>query len=241
MQKTFFHSDKIKAFFTTRQNWNSSSSFNSLNLGFHVWDNPKNVIKNHEILLKKLWVQKLAFMEQTHSDNIQIVSKEWVYKNTDALITNQKNLAILVMVGDCVPIVYFDPVEQIVAVAHAGRMGTFLWISNKVIKKMWSEFWCKPENILVSIWPSIWSCCYEVWKDIANQFLERFWEYSVFVRGWKYFLDLAEINFGEFLKFWISEKNIEKSNICTCCDNNYFSYRRDWETWRFGWVICLKE
>jgi len=44
----------------------------------------------------------------------------------------------------------------------------------------------------------------------------------------------------ELLKEGIKEEHIKISEICTSCDKNYFSYRRDGKTGRFCAVIMLK-
>ncbi len=179
-------------------------------------------------------------MEQTHSDNIQIIEKEWVVKNTDALITNKKWLALVVMVADCVPIIYYDPTNNVIAVTHAWRKWTFLEIATKTVKKMQKNFWTKTKELLVSIWPSIWGCCYEIYEKTAQEFINKFWKDNVLKNTNKYFLDLAETNTKQLLNIWVLKENIENLNICNCCNNDYFSYKRDnQKTWRFWGVTCL--
>lgn len=244
MQKTFFNSKKVRAFFTDRHGGVSKSPFNTFNLGFRVGDEREDVLQNRKILAEKIGTKKIAYMNQVHSDKIEIADKAGEYSKTDALITNQKNLALMVMVADCMPIIYFDPENLVVAVAHAGREGTFLEIASKTLQKMKKEFNTKSDNVLISLGPSIKSCCYEVGEKIAKECENKFGEKYVLKKvensEEKYFLDLSKLNVDQLLKLGIKRENIEVSKICTCCDANYFSYRREEKTGRFVGVVYLK-
>ncbi|MEA2090905.1 MAG: laccase domain-containing protein, partial [Campylobacterota bacterium] len=105
--------------FTTRE---------SGNLAFHVDDNPKNVQRNHELLASKLNYEKrrLVHMKQIHSDIVHLVDANDNFGNPptcDALITDKKNIPIMVMVADCSPILFYNDKQKVIAVAHAGRQG----------------------------------------------------------------------------------------------------------------------
>jgi copper oxidase (laccase) domain-containing protein len=50
----------------------------------------------------------------------------------------------------------------VIAAVHAGRQGTALHITAKVLRRMKEEFGCLPKNLLVAIGPSIGPFCYEI-------------------------------------------------------------------------------
>ena len=237
IKRVFTKEDSVFAGFTNRHGGVSQAPFNSLNLGLHVGDNEESVIKNRKILLSELEVVKLTWMEQTHSDNIKVVNKIGEVKNTDSLITNKPKLALIVMVADCIPILFYDPVEKVIAVAHAGREGGFKNIAGKVILKMQEEFACVSKNILVSLGPSIQKTCYELEDKIIGIFKEK-WG-SQYIVNQKY-LDLQGLNKDQLLKAGVYNKNINISNICTHCNSDYFSYRRNNKTGRFVGIIVLR-
>ena len=58
-----------------------------------------------------------------HGTKVQIVDKSGIYDNVDGLITNNENIALWVMTGDCAPIILFDPVKKVVGLVHSGWRG----------------------------------------------------------------------------------------------------------------------
>ena len=213
---------------------------NDGNLAFHVEDNEINVIKNRKNLALKLGYnyEDLVYMNQIHSANIIVVDENSpkLVDNCDSIITRSKNLPLMVMVADCIPILMFDDKKGIIAAIHAGRNSTFLEISKKTAEVFIEKFSSNPEDINVVFGASIQKCCYEVSEDLSkiveNSFGKEFVENN--------YIDLQGINKKQLNDLGI--KNIEISNICTKCgDKSYFSYRKDKKTGRFAGIIILKD
>lgn len=213
---------------------------NDGNLAFHVEDNEINVIKNRKNLALKLGYnyEDLVYMNQIHSANIIVVDENSpkLVDNCDSIITRSKNLPLMVMVADCIPILMFDDKQGIIAAIHAGRNSTFLEISKKTAEIFIEKFSSNPEDINVVFGASIQKCCYEVSEDLSkiveNSFGKEFVENN--------YIDLQGINKKQLNDLGI--KNIEISNICTKCgDKSYFSYRKDKKTGRFAGIIILKD
>ncbi len=231
---------EVIAGFTDRWGGVSKSPYNTFNLAFHVGDEEKDVLKNRKLLAKELGIKlgNFAWMNQVHSDKIAIVTKGGEVLETDGLITTQSGLALLVLVADCIPILFYDSKRKLVAVAHAGREGSFLNIVGKMILKLKKEFNSKPEDIKVFLGPSIQKECYRVDREIIERF-EKEW-------GKKYIynetnLDLPLLNQNQLLETGVKKENIFVSKICNHCDRNYFSYRRaeNNQTGRFAGIIKL--
>ncbi len=226
----------MKYLFSDRFGGSSKPPFDSLNLALHVEDDSSAVQRNREVLAKMLGVQKLAFMDQVHKSNIKVITelKNQTIKQTDALITNLKEIGLCVMVADCIPVLLHDELNAVIAVAHAGRNGVKQKIVNKTIQKMLSQFNSKVQEIKVYLGPSIKSCCYEV-KEDATQGFEKY----LHVESEKIYIDIVSKCVDDMQNIGIEAKNIEVSPICTCCDKSYFSYRRDGKTGRFCGAIML--
>ncbi len=222
----------------------SQKPYDSLNVALHTGDEAKNVIRNRIILADKFdfLVENLIYMQQVHSNNIEIIEHPAYNKieNCDALITDKPNIPLMVMVADCIPVMMYDPKRKVVAAIHAGRNGTFKRIVQKSVNKMKEHFNSSTDDIVVYLGPSIHSCCYEVGKDLADITIKSFSKEYIKKRDDLLFLDLQKLNYDQLRSVGIKGENIEISNICTCCDKNYFSYRRDKTTGRFAGFIKLK-
>ncbi len=236
----------INAGFTSKRGGVSISPYSSLNLAFHVMDNQESVNKNHELLADKLNYKKesLIHMKQIHSNLVHIVKSSDNFtnpKSCDALITDRKDRPLMVMVADCSPILFYDSVHNIIAVAHAGREGTFKNIVKSVIDAMVKEFNSNPQDIYVSIGASIGKCCYEVGSEIYNEAKKLSLEYALDKKKSSYYLDITEILKTQLYKCGIKKEKLEISKECSCCKNEkYFSYRAHGTTGRFCGIIMLK-
>ncbi len=211
----------IKTYFSTNQD-----------LDLRELQNKKNLCSKLQIDFKNL-----KYMKQVHSNDVQISTLNQTTYECDALITDQKDITLLVLVADCIPILFYDEKKGVIAVAHAGRNGTFLKIAQKTIKKMISVFKCDPQNIKVALGPSIQKCCYEVDNSMCEIVIKNFGQEFVFNKN----IDLQGINKQQILDLGINEKNISISEICTkCTGTNYYSYRNDPNCGRFGGLITKK-
>ena len=152
----------------------------------------------------------MCFMDQSHSDIFIEVNKPGKYK-ADALVTKNKNLPLVVLTADCMPVLISD--DEKIGVIHIGWKG----LENNIFYKTISSF--NLQNLKVSIGPHAQKCCYEVKEDLESKFSE----YCLRV-GNKIYLDLSKE-----IKEFCSENNIgiEVSNICTIENQKYNSYRRN--------------
>ena len=222
----------------------SPAPYNTLNIALHVGDQPVNVLKNRTELAFR-WdflIENLIYMDQTHSDHIQIIEDTAINKieNCDAIITAQRNIPLMVMVADCIPMMIYDPKKRVIGAVHAGRNGTFLNIGVKTIRRMQEHFGTDPADVRIALGPSIHVCCYEVGPEIADIVQKSFENSYIEEREGKTFLNLQQYNVDRLQEAGVKTQNIEVSPVCTCCDKNYFSYRREGVTGRFAGVIKLK-
>ncbi len=170
-------------------------------------------------------------LAQVHSADVIVLKdgfKKEPGKKGDAIITGRKGMGIGVFTADCVPILLVDERASCVAVVHAGWRGTLYQLSQKTLQEMRRHFGADPSRVHAVLGPSIGNCCYEVGEDVAWPFMEKFKdnERYIFEKGnSKYTLDLKEIN--RLLLLEEGVKNIEVMSICTKCNNNFHSYRRD--------------
>ena len=115
--KVFTGFENVVAFTTTKQ------TFETQNPRF-TNDSPKVFENNRILLAEKLMIkpEQLVFPRQTHTNCVAEISGilENEIKETDALVTNKTGVCLCVQTADCVPILLFDPINDIIAAVHAG-------------------------------------------------------------------------------------------------------------------------
>lgn len=240
--------------FTTRRGGVSKGYLDSLNIGLHRGDDPKNVEENFRILADALGIQTEDFVltKQIHSDIVVKVGREHRGKHMvegaspecDALITNEPGVALVVFTADCTPILLHDPVTGAVGAAHAGWRGTAMGIAGKTVEAMVRKYGCDPGNIRAAIGPNIGFCCFETDRDVPDAMIAALGEDArPFIRpsGEKYYVNLKGIN-----ALWLRRagvETIEISDACTVCRSDlYWSHRvTRGERGSQGAVIVCKE
>ena len=187
----------------------------------------------------------IVYNTQVHGADVRIVESGADVaengKEADGLITNLRNTPLLIFTADCVPVVFYDKNQGVVALAHAGWRGTYGNIAGEMVNIMTNKYSCKAEDIKTIIGPSVSVDNYEVSYDLIEKFAAlEVQDYYKEVDG-KYYLDLWKLNKELLKKCDILEDNIKIIDFCTVRDNDkFFSYRLDNATSkRIGTIIQL--
>lgn len=233
LKSSLLESDDITAFFTTRDL--PLKAAERQDLASEVENNKKLLCDGLEISLEKLFIPV-----QTHSDNIEVIDlKKTTYPDCDALVTNEPNSAIALNFADCVPIILYDPIKQVVAIAHAGWKGTAKKIAPKTVEKMAKEFGSNPKDIIAAIGPAIGKCCFEAGEDVLKQLAQTIESCPPDAVSNTH-ADLKLINKLQLLA--VGVEKIDLCEYCTSCQSElFFSYRKEQgKTARHSAVIMLK-
>lgn len=241
LKSSYLEDGNAFAFFTT----------SDLPLKYGEREDLKDQIEENKKLVAeglKIPPENLIIPQQTHSDNVKRVKgkrkkeKENIslLENTDALVTNEPNIALALNFADCVPILFYDPVKKIVAAAHAGWKGTVKKIGIKTAEKMVKEFNSKPSDIIALIGPAIGECCFEVGEDVKEKLFKTIDKSKHSEVCENNHLNLKLINKLQLLDFGLEK--IDVCEYCTSCQSElFFSYRREkGNTARHSAVIILK-
>ena len=186
---------------------------------------------NRKKFLNKLGLteNKVVSAKAVHGDNVEIATSEDCgnyIPETDGLITNQKNVYLSVTVADCLPVVIFEPLKEILCLIHCGWMGLEKKIIKKAVEKMTGNFDVNPEDLLAGIGPSIGGCHFEVKEDFLSKF--KSYPEAILKKHGKNYVNLKDIAKKQLEAARIKEGNIEISPICTYCHSDkYFSFRKD--------------
>ncbi|MBU3100397.1 MULTISPECIES: peptidoglycan editing factor PgeF [Clostridium] len=169
-------------------------------------------------------LESVGYLNQIHSD--LIFDFDGNIKDGDALITNKKNRAIGVFTADCVPVILVDTSRKIIAAIHSGWKGTNALIVSKTIERMQETYGTLTKNIRAYIGPHIGGCCYEVGKELIEEFTSKDIYSNIKISN-NNKLDLEKCIIAQLNAKGIKKDNIKITNTCTACSKKYelYSYR----------------
>jgi YfiH family protein len=166
-------------------------------------------------------------LRQIHSD--RVVNARGLQDREgegDALITDEIGKSIGVRTADCVPILLLDARKRCVAAVHAGWRGTAARIVERTLERMRNDFETQAADVYAAIGPCIRGCCYEVGRDVAEQFEAGMSRADA--QGDRRFLNLAEANRRQMRLAGVRDERIFDCGLCTTCHGaQFFSYRRE--------------
>lgn len=239
LQPLWAETKAIQAGFTTRNGGSSRPPYNSLNLGQNTDDANHNVEANRATLTRTfdLPPHLLLTVRQVHGTDILILDasnpdvSHFHQVECDAIITDQKNIMIGVMVADCYPILLFDPGKEVAAVIHVGWRGAAAGLIGRTIAAMTSHFGCRPADLMAAIGPGIGAHKYAVDRPVRDAFREGSGNWESIAKEislGEWLLDLKKSCQLQLEAADISHQKIESVTECTCCHRElFFSYRRD--------------
>ena len=200
--------------------------YESLNVALHVGDDPRVVASNRTV------IGAAQFMNQVHGDHIQVIeSVNNEIPTCDGLITTTPNLALAVMVADCIPLLLIS--NEAVGAIHVGRAGLINRIALKAVQQMRSLGAIELHAVLG---PSICGGCYEVPFQMQQDVVAEHPRAFATTRKGTPGLDLSKALIADLVSVGVS---YEASTICTFEDEMYFSHRRQNPTGRFAGVVSL--
>ena len=168
----------------------------------------------------------LATLHQVHSDVVvDAGGRSGSLGEGDALIENTPGMLVAVKTADCIPVLIVDPAHRAVAAVHAGWRGAVRNITARTIEEMGKKFLSRPQDLHAAIGPGIGKCCYEVGPDVAMQFRE--YEPTLSDTTHPVHLDLADINRRQLANCGVPGSQIYMAGICTMCERDFHSFRRD--------------
>ena len=229
--------ENLLCHFTDRHGGTSEGVYASNNLALHVKDDPVNVKENRRLTCKALSINtdQLVSMDQVHGTQVRLVRGKCAdaVPLCDGIMTDRKNIALMVLVADCTPVLIYDPVKEAIAAVHAGRKGAIGNIIKTTVHAMGEHFGTNPRDLHVSLGPNIKTCCYELDGEVLAETKSA---HNWYVMGRSFDMDGVLLQQLEMLNI----THVTVSDVCTCCDEDYFSYRRDGVTGRSAGIIMMR-
>jgi len=243
-----FDTKHVKHGIFTRSGGVSPQPWNSLNLGGTVGDDQARVMENKKRVLETLNCERDSLFEvhQVHKTRVLVAEKPQIrtqeLPKADAVITNNPKVTLLMRFADCVPLLFFDPGQEVVGLAHAGWKGTLQKIALKTIQSMMEVYGTQPEEVIAGIGPSIGPDHYQVRGDVIKKVKANF--PNAYPRLLREGEGAVKLNLWEANRQALREtgvQRIEIAEICTACHvRDWYSHRAEnGTTGRFGALITL--
>lgn len=233
----------------TRRGGVSPEPWDSLNVGGSVGDERERVAENRIRSFHAMGRNPASIHDVwlVHSTDVVYADAprplEHPSTKADILLTDNPDVSLFMRFADCTPLFFYDPVKQVIGVAHAGWMGTVRNVAGVTISAMQKRYGCQPENILAGIGPAIGVDHYEVGPDVISQVQSAFGkdaERVIESRDGSTYFDLWTAN--ELQLRNVGVRQVEISGLCTACHlDDWFSHRAEkGKTGRFGALMALQ-
>lgn len=226
-----------RALFTTRDGGTGTGPYASLNLARHVGDDDAVVTANRELLAAQVG-RPLVFVDQVHSADVHVLPATGAVPvvTADALVTGRSDVALAIMVADCMPVLLSDPEAGVIGAAHAGRPGLLAGVLEATVSAM-EQLGARPARIEAVIGPSACGSCYEVPQEMARAAAQQLPAVRA-TTGWGTpAIDLRAGAVQALERVGLAAGSIDRDHPCTLEDPSWFSYRREPVTGRFAGVV----
>ncbi len=239
LQPTWAEQSNLVTGFTKRNGGSSRPPFNSLNLGLGSGDQLSQVEANRAAVARAFDLEPHLFLtvNQVHGTEILVIDQlnpdvsHFQRVDSDAIITNQRNILIGILVADCFPVILYDQKKHVAGVVHLGWRGTAAGLLGRTVKAMNEIFGCQTEDLCAAVGPGIAAHSYEVDRPVRDAFRQGTDQWGriaaeVSLGHWQ--LDLQKSILLQLDEAGIDRVAVDIVEECTCCHKEtFFSYRRD--------------
>jgi polyphenol oxidase len=162
----------VRAAFTTRLGGVSAAPWDSFNVATHVGDDPANVAANRA-RLRQLVGQgvETTWLNQVHGTdvlNIDAAPSLSMPATADASVTTRVGVACVVMVADCLPVLFTTRDGSRVAAAHAGWRGLAAGVLEQTVRALGVS----GNELRAWLGPCISRAHFEVGDEVREEFVK---------------------------------------------------------------------
>jgi hypothetical protein len=240
----------VGALFTSRHGGHSSDPYGELNLSLLVGEDTEVVRANRAQVLETACAiapgpAGLAAMRQVHGAQVAYAAAGQAgpggaEPEADAIFTDSPDVALAVLVADCVPVLLADPVARLIGAAHAGRPGLAAGVVPALVAAM-TKAGADPARMHAMVGPSICGACYEVPAQLRAEITAAAPASWSVTRQGTPGLDLRAGLHDQLAALGVGAGSgqVIDDPRCTAESAELYSYRRDGKTGRFAGVIWL--
>ncbi|GAB2863222.1 YfiH family protein [Lentzea nigeriaca] len=219
----------------------SKAPYDSFNLGDHVGDDEKAVEANRARLAEGIGLtpDRLVWMEQVHGRTVGVVDgpQPQPLEATDAVVTKQPGLGLVVLTADCVPVLLGDSEAGVIGAVHAGRVGARVGVVVEALKAMMAQG-AELERIEVLLGPAVCGECYEVPAAMQADVEKHLPGSASKSRKGTPALDLRAGLWNQLASAGVGKIGVDPR--CTFEEKDLFSHRRQAPTGRLASVVWME-
>ncbi|HEY3380061.1 MAG TPA: peptidoglycan editing factor PgeF [Armatimonadota bacterium] len=245
----------LRHLISTREGGVSDGAFASLNLGYHVHDDPERVTENRRRLGRAAGYDPttLVAAQQVHGTALAWVGTadrgrgafglDDAVPDTDGLLVSEPGVPVAMQVADCAPVLIVDPVRRVLAAVHAGWRGALAGIASAAVREMTDRAHSDPAHLLIGIGPTLCPACLEVGADVAEAVEDAFGPAVLQRGGEKPHLDIRAMIAADLACVGIDGRQIIVHRACPRCHTaRYFSHRgQQGQAGRFALIAWWNE
>lgn len=185
--------------------------------------------------LQSAGFDRLIVLDQQHTvdgiciEQIADFEQSWFTFTADFLVTNRNDVALVVLTADCMPLILYDQRQKAVAIIHAGWRGIAGDIVSRAIMMMQNLYGTQMHDMVSIIGPCARQCCYEVSENFLDNFIQIDGAQETMIHrdGRWYFNSILFVE-KQLQGLGLLSQNIKtKYALCTICNEQYCSYRRE--------------
>ncbi len=229
----------VRAAFTTRRGGASLAPWDSFNLGAHVGDSPPHVAANRARLRELLELPgEPAWLNQVHGVDVadlDAAPSAAVPRAADAAVTGAAGRACVIMVADCLPVLFASRDGRRIGAAHAGWRG----LAAGVLERTVGALGVPAGELTAWLGPAILQSNFEVGDEVRDAFVRADAGAAAYfaanARG-RWQADLVGLARRRLAALGVPE--VAGGQWCTCADRQrFFSHRRDGRGGRMAALI----
>jgi YfiH family protein len=229
----------VRAAFTTRLGGASEAPWDSFNLGAHVRDDPSHVAENRARLRRLLGLRnEPAWLEQVHG--VQVANADLPFADgppvvADASVASHRGSVCVIMVADCLPVLFAARDGSRVGAAHAGWRG----LAAGVLEETVAALDVAASGLTAWLGPAISQRHFEVGADVREAFVAADADAAEFFvandRG-RWQADLVGVARRRLARLGLHA--VHGGAWCTFADRvRFFSHRRDQQGGRMAALV----
>jgi YfiH family protein len=229
----------VRAAFTTRLGGASLAPWDSFNLGAHVGDSPPHVTANRARLRELLELPgEPAWLNQVHGVDVadlDAAPPAAVPLAADAAVSGAAGRACVIMVADCLPVLFASRDGRRIGAAHAGWRG----LAAGVLERTFGALGVPAGELTAWLGPAILQSNFEVGDEVRDAFVRAdagaAAYFSANARG-RWQADLVGLARRRLAALGVPE--VAGGQWCTFADRQrFFSHRRDGRGGRMAALI----